>query len=214
MWHYHGSYGFRHPDPAYPFGIRTKRLPDWIPGEGAPDEVRMPWILLDRDGRRFMNEYEPYLQDTGHRPFARFSPESQDYPRIPAWLVADEAGRKLYPFGRPTYNERAQSFGWSDDNLSEVEQGILKRAENVDALARGLAVPVDRLQATLDGWNLACEQACDDDFGRPATSMMGLLEPPFYFAPVWPIVSNTQGGPVHDARQRVLDAYGAPIPGL
>src|SRR5262249_45099938 len=32
MWHYHGSYGFRHPDPAYPYGIRTKRLPDWLPG--------------------------------------------------------------------------------------------------------------------------------------------------------------------------------------
>lgn len=32
MFHYHGSYGFRHTDPFYPFGIRTKRLPDWIPG--------------------------------------------------------------------------------------------------------------------------------------------------------------------------------------
>src|SRR5688572_13733048 len=27
MWHYHGGYGFRHPDPAYPVGIRMKRLP-------------------------------------------------------------------------------------------------------------------------------------------------------------------------------------------
>ena len=32
MWHYHGVYGFKHPDPSYPFGIRPKRLPDWIPG--------------------------------------------------------------------------------------------------------------------------------------------------------------------------------------
>ena len=21
MWHYHGVYGFKHPDPAYPFGF-------------------------------------------------------------------------------------------------------------------------------------------------------------------------------------------------
>ena len=28
------------------------------------------------------------------------------------------------------------------------------------------------------------------------------------------MVSNTQGGLVHDERQRVLDAFGAPIPGL
>ena len=61
MWHYHGSYGFQHPDPSYPFGIRTKRLPDWIPGDPPHDDLRMPWILLDRDGHRFMNEYEPYL---------------------------------------------------------------------------------------------------------------------------------------------------------
>ena len=35
MWHYHGSYGFRHPDPAYPYGIRLKRLPDWLAGKGV-----------------------------------------------------------------------------------------------------------------------------------------------------------------------------------
>ena len=44
--------------------------------------------------------------------------------------------------------------------------------------------------------------------------MEPLSEPPFFFAPVWPIVSNTQGGPVHDERQRVLDAFGDPIAGL
>ena len=27
------------------------------------------------------------------------------------------------------------------------------------------------------------------------------------------MVSNTQGGPVHDAEQRILDPFGAPIPG-
>jgi succinate dehydrogenase/fumarate reductase flavoprotein subunit len=214
MWHYHGSYGFRHSDPTYPFGIRTKRIPDWLPGQGPPEDVRMPWILLDRDGSRFMNEYEPYLQDTGHRPFERFRPETQQYPRIPAWLVADEEGRKLYPFGRPTYNERGLSFEWSEDNLREVELGILHRAEDIPALARGLSVPLERLERTLSRWNEACEAGRDDELGRPATSMMPVRVPPFLYAPVWPIVSNTQGGPVHDERQRVLDVFGEPIRGL
>ena len=35
MWHYHGVYGFKHPDPSYPFGIRPKRLPDWIARGGG-----------------------------------------------------------------------------------------------------------------------------------------------------------------------------------
>ena len=55
MWHYHGVYGFKHPDPAYPFGIRPKRLPDWIPGENARADVKMPWIIVDRSGRRYMS---------------------------------------------------------------------------------------------------------------------------------------------------------------
>ena len=33
MWHFHGSYGFKHTDPDYPFAIRMKRFPDWIPGK-------------------------------------------------------------------------------------------------------------------------------------------------------------------------------------
>ena len=31
---------------------------------------------------------------------------------------------------------------------------------------------------------------------------------------IWPTVSNTQGGPVHDARQRVIDTFAQPIPRL
>ena len=30
---------------------------------------------------------------------------------------------------------------------------------------------------------------------------------PFYLAEVWPVVSNTQGGPVHDEKRRVVNAY-------
>ena len=72
MWHYHGVYGFKHPDPNYPFGIRPKRLPDWIPGEAARADVKVPWIIVDRRGRRFMNEYQPYTQDTSWRAMAAF----------------------------------------------------------------------------------------------------------------------------------------------
>jgi succinate dehydrogenase/fumarate reductase flavoprotein subunit len=214
MWHYHGSYGFRHPDPGYPFGIRTKRVPDWIPDDGPSGAVPVPWILLDREGRRFMNEYEPYLQDTGHRPFERFHPETQTYPRIPAWLVADEEGRARYPFGRPTYNERGLSFDWSLDNLHEVELGILHRAEDVSTLAAGLSVSEERLQETLARWNDACARGRDVEHGRPPESLMPIRTPPYYYAAMWPIVSNTQGGPVRDERQRVVDVFGEPIPGL
>jgi succinate dehydrogenase/fumarate reductase flavoprotein subunit len=44
--------------------------------------------------------------------------------------------------------------------------------------------------------------------------MVPLDAPPFYVGQVWPLVINTQGGPVHNARQEVLNPYGEAIPGL
>ena len=145
MWHYHGTYGFRHPDTQrYPYGIRLHRLPDWVPGaDGAEahiqgffagdDDARMPWIVVDRQGRRYMNEYPPYLQDTGHRAMATYDPSLPGYGRIPSWLIVDEAGRRRGPLGFPTYNDADQSLGWSADNRAEIELGILQQAE-VDRL--------------------------------------------------------------------------------
>jgi succinate dehydrogenase/fumarate reductase flavoprotein subunit len=44
--------------------------------------------------------------------------------------------------------------------------------------------------------------------------MLPISAPPFLAAEVWPMVINTQGGPVHDRWQRVLNPFGEPIPGL
>jgi len=43
---------------------------------------------------------------------------------------------------------------------------------------------------------------------------MPIATPPFYAMEAWPIVSNTQGGLVHDALQRVSDPMGQSIPHL
>jgi len=211
MWHYHGSYGFRHPNPAYPYGIRTKRLPDWVPGDRLREDVVMTWIAVDQQGRRFMNEYEPYLQDTGARSFERYAPETQRFPRIPAWLITDDAGRRRYPLGRPTYNDRTADFDWSQDNLREVELGILKRADTLEQLAGAMGLEARTLTRTIEQWNRSCAAGSDGDFDRPPSSMVPNVTPPFFCAEIWPVVSNTQGGPRHDELQRVLDVYGDPI---
>jgi succinate dehydrogenase/fumarate reductase flavoprotein subunit len=214
MWHYHGSYGFRHPDPAYPFGIRLKRLPDWVPGARLREDVRMSWILVDRSGERFGNEYEPYMQDTGHRSMEMFDPVSQSFPRLPAYLIVDSAGRALYPLSAPTWHDAEVSARFGNATPSGLDEMILTRAETVSELAGKLGLPAERLKRTVSDWNGMCTNGRDDRFGRPPSSMMPIATPPFYAAPIWPIVSNTQGGPAHDAGQRVLDAFGQPIPRL
>jgi succinate dehydrogenase/fumarate reductase flavoprotein subunit len=214
MWHFHGSYGFRHPDPDYPFGIRLKRLPDWVPGKGLREDVLMSWILVDRHGRRFMNEYEPYMQDTGHRPFESFDPALQDYPRIPSVLIVDAEGRKRYPLSAPTWHDAEVAARFRGTTAADLDAAILTKADSIAELAAAMNLDPASLAQTISNWNAACAAGADTAFGRPPGSMLPIATPPFHAAKVWPIVSNTQGGPMHDADQRVLDAFGQPIPRL
>ncbi len=214
MWHIHGAYGYRHTDPAYPYAMRVKRFPDWFPGDAGQAKIRMAWILVDADGSRFMSEYHPYTQDTGVRPLGYYDPVTQRFPRNPAYLICDEEGRRMYPLGKATSNDKGIRYDWSDDNLKEVENGILRRADTLEGLAMALGIDPESLVASVSRWNELCARGHDDDFGRPAGSMTPVRTGPFYGAPVWATMSNTQGGPEHDAQSRVIDVYGAPIPRL
>jgi succinate dehydrogenase/fumarate reductase flavoprotein subunit len=227
MWNAHGSYGFRSPDPESPFAIRVKRLPDWTPSEDADEQwhdwrqgaaravPQMAWILVDRDGRRFMNEYPPYLQDTSLRHFDTFDTVKLRFQNQPAYLIVDDDGRKLYPLGHQVFNDAAfKPYVWSQDNLREVESGVLKRAESVAELAAKIGVNPETLVESIARWNQFCTESCDRDFGRPPASMLPIVKPPFLVGEVWPVISNTQGGPVHDERQRILNTFGEPIPRL
>jgi len=214
MWHVHGAYGFRHSDPAYPYGIRVKRFPDWFPGEPDKVNLKMAWIVLDRAGQRFMSEYQPYTQDTGVRQLGHFDPLVQKAARNPAYLICDDIGRKLYPLGKATSNDEGLRYEWSDNNLKEVDNGILKRADTLKELATQLGIDRKAVEVSVARWNALCAAGSDTDHGRPAGSMQPIIQPPFYGAPVYPVISNTQGGPVHDAQSRVIDVYGKPIPRL
>jgi len=214
MWHFHGSYGFRHTDPHYPFGIRSKKLPDWTPGV-LDTSARMSWILVDANGRRFMNEYQPYVHDTGHRYFDRYDPTAMRFPAVPAFMVFDEPGRRMYPVAKSYINDPdIAPYEWSDDNLREVEIGILKRTDSVAELALAMKVPAAELERTITEWNALCETGGPDPFGRPGATRTPIATPPYYCGEVWPVVSNTQGALKHDVAQRVLDTFGQPIPRL
>jgi succinate dehydrogenase/fumarate reductase flavoprotein subunit len=214
LWHYHGSYGFRHPDPGYPFGIRLKRLPDWRADQPPRADVMMSWILVDRAGRRFMNEYEPYLQDTGHRSLEGFDFARLRHPRLPAVLIVDADGDALYPLSAPTWHDAEVAHGYARFQSRDFDDAILRRFATLQEVAAAFALNPDTLLATAAEWNALVETGAEDRHGRPPASRAPIVRPPFRAAPVVPIVSNTQGGPVHDEAQRVLDAFGDPIPGL
>jgi succinate dehydrogenase/fumarate reductase flavoprotein subunit len=214
MWHYHGAYGFKYPDSSVPLSLRVKRLPDWFPGREATATVKMCWIIVDQDGRRYMNEYPPYTQDTAHRPMEYYDSVRRIFPRVPSRLIFDENGRRLYPVGQAIYNTPDLQFEWSEDNLHEVELGIIKTADTLEELAQEMNCNPAALRATVAQWNAACSRGRDEAFGRPPGTMMPLDTPPYYGGEIWPMVSNTHGGPVHNAQRQIMDVFGRPIPRL
>jgi succinate dehydrogenase/fumarate reductase flavoprotein subunit len=213
MWHLHGVYGFHHPDPDFKFGIRVRRLRNWIPGV-SERAMPMSWIVVDQSGRRYMNEYDPYMQDTNYRPMAFYDPVTQSYPRIPSVLIVDAKAREAGTLSEPSYNDTAVAARFNGRSLRDFDAQILMTRDSLREIAAQFDLDPSTLQSTVTTWNEACARGRDAAFGRPPSSMVPILEPPYSAAFVWPIVSNTQGGLPHDEEQRVLDAFGAPLPRL
>jgi succinate dehydrogenase/fumarate reductase flavoprotein subunit len=214
MWHFHGCYAFKHPDPDFPLALRVKRLPDWNPAKKAEANVPMVWIVVDQRGRRYMNECPPYAQDTSHRPMHALDPETMSYLRIPSFLITDDRGCKAYQLGDVRSNDHEYAYDWSPDNEKELKLEILKKADTIGELAAMIGSDPVQLKQTLDRWNALCDRGNDDDYGRPTGTMVRIDQPPYVFGKVFPAVSNTQGGPVHNARQQIIDISGRAIPRL
>ena len=205
MWHFHGSYGFKFPE--FDFAMRHHL------GGARRDNRVVAWIVVDQNGRRFMNEAPRAPQDTAWRDFAHLNDASGSFDRIPSWLIFDEAGRQLGPIGKTTWSRIADRYVWSNDNSEEIDRGWIKRAASVDDLASEIGVPAEVISTTIADWNRGVADK-KDPFGRPSGTCAAIATPPFYAIETWPICTNTQGGPRHDEFQRVLDSRERVIEGL
>ena len=141
---------------------------------------------------------------------AFYDTTTQDYPRIPSYMILDEEGRKRAPLGFATFNDPESFYEWSEDNLKEVENGIIHQADTIEEIATKIEVDPQVLATTVSSWNQMCEMGEDPDFARPGGTMMPLRTPPYIYAPLWPVVSNTHGGPRHDVQQRAINVWGQP----
>lgn len=210
MWHVHGGYGFKYPE--FPVAFRHSHSGARDPYERRPFYLKMRWIVVDRYGKRFMNEYHPAPQDTGHRPLSYFDPDIPGYPRIPCFLIFDEAARKEGPIAKPM-GLKEIAYQWSKDNSQEIEKGWIICGKTLEDLARKIKVDVKALKVTVEKWNKYVRKGEDLDFSRPSGTMYAPIEtPPYYAMEAWPIITNTQGGPEHNAKQQIIGASGKPIP--
>lgn len=174
-------------------------------------------IAVRADGRRFTNEADSYYDFV--QGLLAATPSGRP---VEAWLVCDHAFLRHYGLG--AVKPAPLPLGrW-------LSNGYLRRGRTLAALAQACGIDAVGLQATVQRYNAMARTGRDEDFAKGETPynrvqgdaaaghanacMAALLRGPFYAVRVVPGSLGTFAGLKADARARVLDASGQPIPGL
>jgi 3-oxosteroid 1-dehydrogenase len=185
-------------------------------------DVGRPWsVCVNRNGVRFVNEA------TGYDSFGQAMVEDhlKTGANLPCWLVFDSKFRAKFSAGglMPLAHtpERRVPDDWWDHYVF--------RADTIEALAAKIKVPADALADSVARINAYSKTGIDKDFGRggniydqffgdptvtPNPNLGPIDRAPYYAVPINNGDLGTKGGLKADARARVLDGSGQPIPNL
>lgn len=194
-----------------------------VPGEdrarlSAIERALPGSIMVNRDGRRFLNEAASYHVVAQKM----IEGERNGEKTSPAWFVFDATYRSKYPAGAlyPILPDWAQMKGVRE---------TMKKAATVQELAAAIGVPAATLQATLARFNADALTGKDGEFDRggpaydrmygdpavmPNPTLAPIEKAPFYALPIYGGDIGTNGGIVTDENARALNADGHAIPGL
>lgn len=200
----------------------TVRIPgDTLDGQPRSRSIRSErtrpgCIVVNRRGRRFVNEAQDYNAFGGA--FHQIDPETLSYPNRESWMVFDE--RHLRQYGFLGVGRDAQAPAWFNGSADLVE---LAARTGIDAAA---------LTETVERWNRNVSGSLHDpDFHRgrsrydtfwgdalmpdgPARTLGTIAEAPFYAVPIHVGTIGTKGGPRTTVDGQVLHVSGDVIPGL
>jgi 3-oxosteroid 1-dehydrogenase len=175
-------------------------------------------IIVNQNGERYMNEAASY-HIAGQQMLRHDAPHSRT---IPSYMLFDATWRRSYPLG-PLIPDLPD---WLQPRHL---MAVLVRADTWEELAAKTQLPAGRLRASITRFNEHARRGIDPDFRRgesaydryygdpkvtPNPSLRALERPPFYALPVYPGDIGTNGGLATNEHAQVLDAAGAPIPGL
>ncbi len=198
------------PIAILPSGVNAMNL-EMISG----DRVKPGSIMVNRRGRRFVNEATNYNAITAafhHDDVKRF-----DYANVPCWVVHD--------------HRYLTSFGSIGRPYTGVTPPWLIEAPTLEELAVKLGIPPHELLGTVSRWNAMVASGADEDFERGESAYdrwfgdpyrkgtieatLGPIdEPPFYALELQPGTMGTKGGPRTNAHAQVIDVDGHVIDGL
>jgi succinate dehydrogenase/fumarate reductase flavoprotein subunit len=180
-------------------------------------------MIVNKYGKRFYNE-DKKLVHTKTFPALEFDgfpddPTSlSDFKGFPSFLIIDEAKRlagPLQPSGGMGFFPSHGLYNWSKDNMTEINSGIIKKAETIKELAAKMGIDPVALEETVKNYNKYAATGKDPEFGRDNKNMRPIEVPPYYGAELVLVYINTQGGPKHSNKDgRVLDREDKAIPRL
>lgn len=169
------------------------------------------YVIVDKYGRRFANEWLQAVSKANfYYELLHYDADLLDHTRIPAYWICDSRRMKARPLSGGSFGH----YAWSPDNRAEIDMRWIKEAATIEEAVRAAgALDPEAAARAVAEYNAACASG-EDAFGRPASSLIPLDEPPYYCIPVYPGGATTNGGPRRDAQARILDVFGQPIPGL
>jgi len=181
------------------------------------------FIFVNKYGKRFTNENKGLSHYKGPVETTFFDHGKAEYANIPFFMIFDETFRKQNPLVPKNYLP-GQICGWavvqkmveewSADNSKEIDKGWIKKANTLEDLAKTVGISAEGLAATISSYNEYENKGKDPEFDRGAKTLLPIKTPPYYAMELGLSVINTQGGPVHDAKSRVLNVDNKPIPRL
>ena len=183
---------------------------------GSDERARPGAILVNRAGKRFVNEAANY--NAVGKSLHAFDAGSHSYSNLPYWLIIDQRYRDKYP----TFNALPGS----------PVPSYMMQAETLEELAALAGIDAQGLVASVARFNQMVRNGHDDDFNRGDTSYdnfymwgdtayqapyrtLGVIDQGPYFAVKMEAGAlGTAGGPKTNGDAQVVDWNGNLIPGL
>lgn len=185
-------------------------IPGPMPGPLLAERSLPGQIMVDQQGRRFMNEAVNYMT----------AGQIMIEQKVPVWMVFGQTYRNRYVFGGGVFPRQALPKAWYD-------AGVAIKADSLDGLAQRADLP--ELRATVERFDELAAAGRDDDFHRgdsaydryygdprirPNPCLGPIGDGPYYAVKVVPGDLGTCGGIRADGLARALRPDGSVIEGL
>ena len=183
---------------------------------GSNERARPRAILVNRSGKRFVNEAANY--NALGKSLHDYDAGTHSYANLPYWLIVDQGYRDKYWTFTAAPGHDVPSF--------------MMKADTLEALAEQAGIDPNGLVATVSRFNEMVAQGHDDDFNRgdnaydnylmwgdpdfeaPYCTLGPIDQGPYYAVKMEAGALGTSGGPRTNADAQVLDWQDQPIPGL